>query len=41
MDLIRVFSDTTTGLGFSLPAPDALAAALGELGVGNDHRVVV
>lgn len=41
MDLIRNFSDTSTGLGFSLPAPDALGQALGDLGVGNDHRVVV
>ncbi|MFW6094218.1 MAG: sulfurtransferase [Pseudomonadota bacterium] len=41
MDLIHRFSDTTTGLGFSLPTPEALAAALGELGVGNEHRVVV
>ncbi len=41
MDLIRRFSDTSTGLGFSLPSADDLAAALGQLGVGNHHRVVV
>ena len=41
MDLIGDFSDTTTGLGFSLPGPGALATALGRLGVGNQHHVVV
>ncbi len=41
MDLIRGFSDTTTGLGFSLPTPEHLAAALSSLGVGNDNPVVL
>jgi thiosulfate/3-mercaptopyruvate sulfurtransferase len=41
MDLIRAFSDTTTGLGFSLPSPEQLAAALGSLGIGNDNPVVI
>ncbi len=41
MDLIRTFSDTGTGLGFSRQAPQVLAAALGELGISTAHRVVV
>jgi thiosulfate/3-mercaptopyruvate sulfurtransferase len=41
MDLIRDFSDTSTGLGFSLPRPEALARAIGDLGVSREHRVVV
>ncbi len=41
MDLISAFSDTTTGLGFSLPSPDQLAAALGSLGIGNENPVVI
>lgn len=41
MDLIERFSDTTSGLGFTRPAPDALATALGDLGVAPEHRVVV
>jgi thiosulfate/3-mercaptopyruvate sulfurtransferase len=41
MDLIRDFSDTSTGLGFSLPDPQTLSRALGELGVNEQHRVVV
>ena len=41
MDLIRRFSDTTTGLGFTRPSPAVLADALGRLGVGADHHVVV
>jgi thiosulfate/3-mercaptopyruvate sulfurtransferase len=41
MDLIQAFSDTTTGLGFSLPGPEQLAAALGSLGIGNDNPVVI
>lgn len=41
MDLIEAFSDTTTGLGFSLPTPSALANALGRIGVGNDSDVVL
>ncbi|MCC5871160.1 MAG: sulfurtransferase [Gammaproteobacteria bacterium] len=41
MDQIRSFSDTSTGLGFSRPSPDALAEALGTLGIGPEHRVVI
>lgn len=41
MDLIRAFSDTTTGLGFSLPQPAALADALGALGVDPEDDVVL
>lgn len=41
MDQVRTFSDTSTGLGFSRLPPDALADALGHLGVSADHRVVV
>lgn len=41
MDLIRTFSDTSSGLGFTRPSPAALAEALGRLGVAADHRVVV
>ena len=41
MDLIRTFSDTTSGLGFTRPSPADLAAALGRLGVSADHHVVV
>lgn len=41
MDLIRGFSDTSTGLGFSLPTPEFLAEALGTAGVGNNNPVVL
>jgi thiosulfate/3-mercaptopyruvate sulfurtransferase len=41
MDLIRSFSDTTSGLGFTRPSPAALGAAIGRLGVGPEHHVVV
>ncbi len=41
MDLIRDFSDSSSGLGFTRPAPEALHRALGELGIGPGHRVVV
>ncbi|MCZ6709524.1 MAG: sulfurtransferase [Gammaproteobacteria bacterium] len=41
MDLIGDFSDTTTGLGFSLPQPAVLATALGAIGIGADHDVVL
>ncbi|MFP6816115.1 MAG: sulfurtransferase [Pseudomonadales bacterium] len=41
MDLIGEFSDATTGLGFSLPQPADLAAALGQIGIGPDHDVVL
>jgi thiosulfate/3-mercaptopyruvate sulfurtransferase len=41
MDLVQTFSDTSTGLGFSRPTPEALAEALGALGISHEHRVVV
>jgi thiosulfate/3-mercaptopyruvate sulfurtransferase len=41
MDLIGEFSDTTTGLGFSLPAPADLARALGDIGIAADNEVVL
>jgi len=41
MDLIRTFSDTTTGLGFTLPGAAALAQAIGDAGIGADDQVVV
>lgn len=41
MDLIKTFSDTSSGLGFTLPAPQPLGAAVGTLGIGNTNPVVV
>ncbi|MEZ5597865.1 MAG: sulfurtransferase [Pseudomonadales bacterium] len=41
MDLIRAFSDTSTGLGFSLPEPAALASAVAAAGIGDNHQVVL
>ncbi|MFM7121065.1 MAG: sulfurtransferase [Gammaproteobacteria bacterium] len=41
MDLIQAFSDTTSGLGFTLPSHAALCAAIGQAGIGPAHRVVV
>ncbi len=41
MDLIRALSDTSTGLGFSRPAPDELQQALGQLGISAQHSVVL
>lgn len=41
MDLIHAFSDTGSGLGFTRPAPEKLAEALGDLGVSAAHEVVV
>ncbi|TNF88784.1 MAG: sulfurtransferase [Gammaproteobacteria bacterium] len=41
LDQIRAVSDTTTGLGFSLPAPDALQAGLRGVGIGEGDRIVV
>jgi thiosulfate/3-mercaptopyruvate sulfurtransferase len=40
MDLLNDFSDTTTGLGFSLPPPEALQTAFRHAGINNDSRVV-
>lgn len=41
LDQMRAVSDTTTGLGFSLPAPDVLQAGLRSLGINEGDRVVV
>jgi thiosulfate/3-mercaptopyruvate sulfurtransferase len=41
MDQIEALSDTTTKLGFSLPAADELAAGLGALGISRDTPVVL
>ena len=41
LDQIRAVSDTSTGLGFSLPAADALEAGLRGAGIGEGDRVVV
>jgi thiosulfate/3-mercaptopyruvate sulfurtransferase len=41
MDLIETLSDTSTGLGFTLPKADDLAKAIGELGISAEDRVVV
>lgn len=41
LDQIRSVSDTATGLGFSLPAPEALEAGLRAAGLNDDDRVVV
>lgn len=40
-DLIRDLSDTSSPLRFTLPSADALAAAMGRLGVGDDTHVVL
>jgi thiosulfate/3-mercaptopyruvate sulfurtransferase len=41
LDLIRDYSDAGSRLGFTLPAVDDLARAMGASGIGNEHRVVV
>lgn len=41
MDLIHAFSDTSTGLGFSLPEVGVLADALGALGINESDDVVI
>ncbi len=41
LDQIRAVSDTSTGLGFSLPASDALQAGLRSLGINDDDEIVV
>ena len=40
-DLARELSDTGSPLRFTLPSPDALAAALSACGLSNDHDCVV
>ena len=41
LDLIRAASDTSTGLGFSLPPVAQLAGLFGSLGIGDDTEVVL
>ena len=41
LDLIRAASDTSTGLGFSLPPVAQLEGLFGSLGIGNDTEVVL
>ncbi len=41
LDQLEALSDTTTGLGFSLPTVAALQKALGAAGAGTDAPVVV
>ena len=41
LDQIRAVSDTSTGLGFSLPAPEALQAGLREAGIAEGDQIVV
>jgi thiosulfate/3-mercaptopyruvate sulfurtransferase len=40
-DLLTEFSDPTAPQRFTLPEPDALAAAFGRLGIGTGRRVVL
>jgi thiosulfate/3-mercaptopyruvate sulfurtransferase len=40
-DLMGDLSDPDSPLEFALPTPEAFAAAMGELGVGDDSRVVL
>lgn len=41
MDQIEAISDTSSGLGFTLPAEDYLQSAFRELGINNDAQVVI
>lgn len=41
LDLIQAVSDTTSGLGFTLPEPAELARRMGQAGVRSDARIVV
>ena len=40
-DLIEALSDTSSPLRFTLPSAEAMAAAMGELGVGDDTCLVL
>jgi thiosulfate/3-mercaptopyruvate sulfurtransferase len=40
-DHLGAFSDRSSGLGFTLPAPDQLATTMGAAGIGPEHRVVL
>lgn len=41
LDQVRAVSDTSTGLGFSLPAQEALQAGLRSIGISDGDRVIV
>lgn len=41
IDLIRSFSDTSSGLGFTLPSVEALGKAASDVGIGAEHDVVL
>ena len=41
IDLTQAFSDLSTGLTLSLPKADVLSAAVENVGIGNDHEVVL
>ena len=41
IDLIKTFSDTTSGLGFTLPSVDALVKAASGAGIGDEQHVVL
>lgn len=41
IDLIKAFSDTTSGLGFTLLSVQALVNAAGSVGIGNEQDVVL
>lgn len=40
-DLANDLSDTSQAIGFAVPTPEAFAAAMGRLGVGDGRRVVL
>jgi thiosulfate/3-mercaptopyruvate sulfurtransferase len=41
IDLIKTFSDTTSGLGFTLPSVEALVNAASGVGIGDENDVVL
>jgi thiosulfate/3-mercaptopyruvate sulfurtransferase len=41
IDLIRAWSDTTSGLGFTLPSAEALATAAGAAGIDERREVIL
>jgi thiosulfate/3-mercaptopyruvate sulfurtransferase len=41
IDLITAWSDTSSGLGFTLPSASVLASAAGASGIGDQHEVVL
>ncbi len=40
-DVAGALSDSSTPLRFMLPTPDQFASAMSDLGIGDDHRVVI